>query len=96
MRGTAWAFPDSAKFPVQRRLRRTQDRVSGDRKSLGDEQFLGEFLIHACGTSQHTGTHVRHAGEFQQTLDGAVLAVGAVQHREDHIDGAQDFACTRG
>ncbi len=35
------------------------------------------------------GPDVAHAGHLQQSLDRAVLAPGAVQQREDHVDLAE-------
>ena len=63
-----------------------------DRQPLGRPQLLGEFLVHAGRRRQHPGPHIRHAGQFEQALDGAVLAIGAVEHRKDHVDGGQHFA----
>ena len=37
-------------------------------------------------------TDVGQPGEFQQALDGAVLAVGAVQDRENDVDRSQNLA----
>ncbi|COV82720.1 Uncharacterised protein [Mycobacterium tuberculosis] len=77
---------------MQCRPRRTQHRVRTHRKSIGGEQLLGELLVHADGTGQHTGAHVGHPGEFEQSLDRAVLAVRAVQYREHHVDRLQNLA----
>ena len=41
--------------------------------------------------AQHAGTDVGHAGELEQSLDGAVLAVRAVQDGEDDVDGGQEL-----
>ena len=68
-----------------------QHDVVADRQALGGQQLLGELLVHARRAGQHTRAHVRHAGEFEQALDGAVLAVRAVQHREHHVDGGQQL-----
>ena len=64
--------------------------MRADRKPLGRKQLLGELLVHAGGAGQHTGADVGHTGEFEQTLDRAVLAVRTVQYRENHVDGGQD------
>ena len=37
--------------------------------------------------AEHAGADVRQAGELEQSLHGAVLAVRAVQQREHDVDG---------
>ena len=69
-----------------------QHLVGTDRQTLGREQLLGELLVHRHGAGQHAGARVGQADHFEQALDGAVLAVGAVQHREHHVDGGEDLA----
>ncbi len=49
-------------------------------------QTLGHFLVHGRRGSQHARAHVGQTGEFEQTLHGAVLAEGAVQHGKHHVD----------
>ena len=49
-------------------------------------ELLGELLVHGGGGGEHVRPDVGDAGHLQHALDGAVLAVGAVQHREDHVD----------
>ena len=71
---------------------RPQHDVVADRQALGGEQLLGELLVHARRAGQHTRADVRHAGQLEQALDGAVLAVRAVQHREHHVDRGQQLA----
>jgi hypothetical protein len=44
------------------------------------------LLVHGDGGGQHARADVGQAGQFQQALHRAVLAEGAVQHREDHVD----------
>ena len=73
-------------------LLRPQHHMVADRQAVGDQQLLGELLVHARRAGQHARPDVRHAGQFEQPLDGAVLAVGPVQHREDHVDGGQQLA----
>ena len=46
------------------------------------QQRLGHALVHGRGRARHPGTAVRHAGHFQQTLHGAVLAHRPVQQRQ--------------
>ena len=62
--------------------------------SLGDlgvvNHQLGQGLVHGHGGSGDVGTDIGNAGQLQQALDGAVLAVFAVHHGEDHIDALPD------
>ena len=69
---------------------------SPDRQALGGEQLLGELLVHARRAGQHARPDVGHAGQLQQALDRAVLAVGAVQHREDDVDAREHLARAAG
>ena len=52
----------------------------------GGEQLLGELLVHRGRRGEHAGPDVGQPAHLQQALDRAVLAVGAVQHREDDVD----------
>src|SRR5690606_13376299 len=60
-----------------------QHRVRRDRDAVGGGEPLGELLVHGGGGGQHARPHVRDPGHLQEALDGAVLPVPAVQHRED-------------
>ena len=51
--------------------------------------FLVNSLSMAGGGGEHVGADVRDAGHLQQALDGAVLAVRAVQRREHHVDAGE-------
>ena len=57
--------------------------------------FLVNSLSMAAAEAKTFGADVRHAGHLQQALDGAVLAVGAVQRREHHVDAAQRAGARR-
>jgi hypothetical protein len=46
-------------------------------------------LVHGHGRGGHAAAHVAHAGHLEEALDGAVLAVGAVQEREHDVHVAQ-------
>jgi hypothetical protein len=72
------------------RARAQHDHVT-DGQALGDQELLGELLVHPGRTREHPGPDVGDAGHLQETLDGAVLAEGAVQHREDDVDGGEDL-----
>ena len=77
--------PSRSPSVTQRRRSRPQHRALPDRQTLGGQQLLGELLVHPGGRGQHTGPDVGNPGQLEQPLDGAVLAVGAVQHREHHV-----------
>ena len=50
------------------------------------EHGLHRRLVHADGGGQHAGADVRHVRQLEHSLDGAVLAIGAVQHDDDHVE----------
>jgi hypothetical protein len=60
----------------------SQPAAHRDAGGLGDD--LGGGLVHVERRTEHAGAHVGHIGEFEQALDGAVLAPGAVQDGQDH------------
>ncbi len=65
---------------------RAQNRQKfADRQPRLQEKPLLHVLVHAHGRADHARAHVRQAGEIEQALHRAVFAVGAVQHREDHV-----------
>ena len=68
-------------------------RIQRDARRRGDaggvQQHLGVMLVHARGRGKHAAADVRHVHHLQQTLNGAVLAVRAVQHRQHRIDVAE-------
>ena len=43
-------------------------------------------LVHRQRRAEHTGTDVRHVGQLEQTLHGAVLAEGPVQDWDHDVD----------
>ena len=47
------------------------------------------MLIHARGGGEHATADVRHVHHLEQALDGAVLAVRAMQHRQHRVDVAE-------
>ena len=49
------------------------------------------MLVHADRGAEHARADVGDAGELERALDGAVLAVGAVQHRKDHVVDGHRF-----
>ena len=70
-------------------LARPDHRVRADLQPEGGEDALHVLLVHADGGREHARADVGDTGEFEQALQGAVLAVGAVQHREDDVDLAE-------
>ena len=52
-------------------------------------EVLEERLVHRERRGEHPGSDVRHVEQLEQSLDGAVLAEGAVQGREDDIGPEQ-------
>ncbi len=61
------------------------DDPVGHAQAARPEQDLHDRLVHADGGGQHAAPHVGDVGELEQSLNGAVLAVRAVQHGEDHV-----------
>jgi len=53
---------------------------------------LGDALVHAHGRREDSGADVGDAERLEVSLDHAVLAEGAVQHREDDGTGRQQVA----
>ncbi len=63
--------------------------VGADGQPEGGEDPLHVLLVLADGRGEHARADVGDAGELQQALEGAVLAVRAVQHGEDDVDLAE-------
>ena len=53
------------------------------------EQPLGDVLVDGRGRTEDTAAGERDAGDLGQPLHGPVLAMRAVQHRKQDIDGRQ-------
>jgi hypothetical protein len=53
---------------------------------VGSEEGLHGGLVHADGRGQHPGADIRQIGQLEEPLDGAVLAVGAVEHDHHHVE----------
>ena len=69
-------------------LRAQQRDVLHDGQPCLREEPLHHVLVHARGRAQHARADVGDARQLEQSLNGAVLAEGAVQHRKDHIERA--------
>ena len=57
--------------------------VLHDRQARLSKEPLHHVFIHARGGTEHTGSDISDVGEFEQALDSAVFAKGAVQYRKD-------------
>lgn len=55
-----------------------------DPGAISDE--LRQRLVHTGGGSRHARPDIGQTGQLQQALNGAVLAVFAVQDRENDVD----------
>ncbi len=60
---------------------------------IGAHYILEDSLIHADGRAGHTRTHIGQVCHFEQSLQGAVLAIGAVQDGENHIQVGEFLEC---
>ena len=54
------------------------------------ENHLHCHLVHTVGRRHCVAAGVRHADGLEHALKDAVLAVCAVKHRDDHVDGCID------
>ena len=61
----------------------------GDRQLGVSEQPFHHVLVHAHRGTKDSGADERNVGEFQNPLNGAVLAKGTVEHRKDHVHFSQ-------
>ena len=66
------------------------DDVRGCGDAGGVQKHLGDLLVHARGAGEDAAAHVADAQHLEHPLDGAVLAVGAVQQRQNDVDIAQN------
>ncbi len=57
-----------------------------DRQAVGLEHGLHRGFVHSDRGGEDTGTHVRNVGELEEALDGAVFAVGTVEHDHDDVE----------
>jgi len=53
--------------------------------------MLADCFIHRHGRAQNTSANISAILDLEQTLDRAILTEGAMQDREDHIDGSDAF-----
>ena len=61
-------------------------QIGNDGQAALAEEALHDLLVHAHGGAEHARSHVRDASEFEQSLDGSVLAERAMQDRKDHVE----------
>jgi hypothetical protein len=71
--------------------------VFDDGQTRLGKEALHHVLVHAGRGAEDAGTDVGDAGEFKETLDGAVLAEGAVKDGKYDVEGlaAQAFLWMR-
>jgi len=62
------------------------DGVGPDGQAGTGEDDLHVVLVHARRGREHPGADVADVGELEHALQRAVLAVGAVEQREDDVD----------
>src|SRR5207342_2760365 len=74
---------------VQLPLPRPDDDVVDHRQTGRDEELLHVLLVHRHRARQDAGPDIGHAGELEQPLQRAILAIGAVQQWEDDVDFAE-------
>ena len=55
---------------------------------LAEDRLL-KRLVHPQSAGGHPRAHIRHPRQLQEPLQGAVLAVGAVDEGEDRVQAAQ-------
>ena len=65
------------------------DDVLWHREAVLAEDHLLKRLVHSQGAGGHARAHIRHPRQLQEPLQGAVLAVGAVDEGEDRVQAAQ-------
>jgi hypothetical protein len=70
----------------------------GDEGGDGDagvaQQALAHVLVHANGRAEHVSADEGDVGHAQQALQAAVLALGAVDDGEDHVDVVEQLPAT--
>ena len=59
--------------------------VRGLGKAGGGEELLHDGLVHAGGGTEDAGANVCNISEFEEALDGAVFAEGAVEDGKDDV-----------
>ncbi len=90
-----------AKFARQPRPKRRSvavvgaiDREISHHRDAGvAQQALLRVLVHPDRRAEHARAHVWDSRQLEQPLHRAVLAVGAVQHREHHVERARNRIC---
>ena len=65
---------------------RVSDHVFDNRQHPFPADTFHHLLVHGDGRRHDARADVGQVGEFEQALHGAVLAEGAVQDGEDHVD----------
>ena len=87
-------IPELALDAIQHAVEAALDLATRDTEKVNDRQThaapqrLVDDFVHAERRTEHTRTDIRHARQLEQALDGAVLAVGAVQDGEHKVEAA--------
>ncbi len=66
-----------------------QGRIARHGDAAVAQDGLEQVLVHAERRGRYARADVRHAGELEQSLNGAVLAERPVQDRQRDVDRAQ-------
>src|SRR5579862_3666934 len=85
-----------AAFGIGFPLGAEQVDVRGLGKACCGEKLLHSRLVHAGGGAENTGANIRYISEFQESLNGAVFAEGAVEHGEDYVERLSERAVLLG
>ena len=74
------------RFGIGAPLGAEQGDVRGLGQAGGGEEPLHGVLVHGGGGAEDAGADVGDVGEFEEALDGAVFAEGAVEDGEDDVE----------
>ena len=75
-----------ASFGIGRHSPRSRVTCGRLGQASGGEEALHGVLVHAGGGAEDAGADVGDVGEFEEALDGAVFAEGAVEDGEDDVE----------
>src|SRR5262245_23360074 len=64
-----------------------------DRQAGGTEERLHDVFVHAGRRAQNAGADIGDIREFEQPLNGAIFAKGAMQNGEDHVHVDRAVRC---
>ena len=64
-------------------------QVLHHRQPVGPEDVLHRRLVHADGRGEDARARVRQARQLEEALDGPVLALGAMEQDQHHVEAAR-------